>query len=40
MNENEMTVIEMIRNNSNPERAMVVVIEIISRFLKQPESFE
>lgn len=36
MTENEIELIEMIRNNPNPEQALVTAIEIIIDFLKQP----
>ena len=40
MTENEMKLIEVIRESSDPEKALVTAIEIILRFLEQPESFE
>jgi hypothetical protein len=40
MTENEIMLIEAIRNHPNPENAIVIAIEIISNFLKQSESFE
>ena len=40
MSENEIALIEMIRNNPNPENAMIIALEIISNFLKQLESSE
>lgn len=40
MTENEIVLIETIKNHSEPEQAMLIAIEIISDFLKQPESFE
>lgn len=40
MTENEIELIETIKNHSNPEEAMLIAIQIISDYLKQPESFE
>lgn len=40
MTENEIVLIETIRNHPDPEQAMLIAIEIISDFLKQLESFE
>ena len=40
MTENEIVLLEIIKNHSNPEQAMLIAINIISDFLKQPESFE
>jgi hypothetical protein len=40
MTENEIMLIETVMNHPGPENAIVIAIEIISNFLKQPESFE
>jgi hypothetical protein len=40
MTENEIELIETIKNHSNPEEAILIAIQIISDYLKQPESFE
>ena len=40
MTENEMMLIETIKNHSNPEEAILIAIQIISDFLKQFESSE
>ena len=40
MSENEIKLIEMIRNNSNPDKAFVMALEIILLFLKHHESLE
>lgn len=40
MTENEIALINLIRNNKNPEQALITAIEIISNFLKQHQSFE
>lgn len=40
MTENELKLLETIKNHPNPEQAILIAIEIISDFLKQPESFE
>lgn len=40
MSETECMLLEMIRNHSNPEEAIVIAIEIICSYLEQPESFE
>ena len=39
MTEYESKLIELIRNHPNPERAMLIAIEIISKFIAQPELF-
>ena len=40
MSENEIALIEMIRNHPNPEQAFYIAVEIITDYLKQLESFE
>lgn len=40
MTENEIMLLDTIKNHPNPEQAMLIAIEIISDFLKQPESSE
>ena len=40
MTDNELELLELIKNQPNPEQAILIAIEIISDFLKQPESFE
>lgn len=40
MTENEMMLLETIKNHSNPEEAILIAIQIISDFLKQLESSE
>lgn len=40
MTENDIALIEMIHNHNNPEKAFLTAVEIILRYLEQPESFE
>ena len=40
MTNNEITLLNIIRENENPEQALVTAIEIIIKYLEQPESFE
>ncbi len=40
MTANEIKLIEMIRNNKNPEQALSLAVKIILDCLTQPESFE
>lgn len=40
MSETELKLLSMIRENDNPGRAFVKAIEIIIKYLEQPESFE
>ena len=40
MTDNELHLISIIRENDNPERALVTAIEIIIKYLNHPESFE
>lgn len=38
MSENEQELITIIRENDNPEQALLVAVEVILSFLVQPES--
>ena len=40
MTDNEIKLLNLIRENDNPEQALVTAIEIIIMYLEQPESFE
>ena len=40
MTENERELIKLIRENDNPEQAVLVAIEVILEYLTQPGSFE
>ena len=40
MTTTELKLLSMIRENDNPEQALVKAIEIIILYLTQPESFE
>jgi hypothetical protein len=40
MTENELKLIELIRENDNPDEAIVTAVNIITSFLEQPQSFE
>ena len=40
MSENEIKLIEMIRNHSNPGEAFTKALEVILLFLKHPEPHE
>ena len=40
MSENEMELIKMIRENDNPELALMAAATVILGYLKQHESFE
>lgn len=40
MTENEIKLLNLIRNNENPDQALVTAIQIITDYLKQSESFE
>lgn len=40
MTNNELKLLSIIRENDNPEQAFVKSIEIIIKYLEQPESFE
>lgn len=40
MTNHELKLLNLIRENNNPEQALVKAIEIIIKYLEQPESFE
>ena len=40
LRENEEDLLKIIRENDNPEQAVLTAIEVILEYLKQPESFE
>ena len=40
MSETELKLLSMIRENANPEQALITAIEVIIKYLEQPESFE
>lgn len=40
MTENELKLIELIRENDNPEEAIITAVNIITSFLEQFQSFE
>lgn len=40
MTENELRLLKLIRENDNPEQALITAIEILISCLTQPESFE
>ena len=40
MSETELKLLSMIRENDNPGQALIMAIEIILKYLEQPESFE
>ena len=40
MTENEIKLIELIRENDNPEEAILTAVNTILSFLEQPQSFE
>lgn len=40
MTDNEIELLNLIRENDNPEQALVTAIEIILKYLNHPESFE
>lgn len=40
MTENEMKLLEVIRESSDPEKALITAIEVIIRYLEQSESSE
>ena len=39
MTDNELKLINMIRNSNNPKKAMVIAIDAICWYLKQSQSF-
>lgn len=40
MTENERTLINLIRENDNPQQALATAVDIITSYLKQQKSFE
>lgn len=40
MTDNELRLIEIIRENDNPEEAIIKAVSIITSFLEQLQSFE
>ena len=40
LRKNEEELLKIIRENDNPEQAVMTAIEVILEYLKQPESFE
>lgn len=40
MSETELKLLSMIRNHDNPEQALLTAVELIIKYLEQPESFE
>ena len=40
MTNKEIELLNLIRENDNPEQALTKAIEIIIKYLEQPESFE
>ena len=40
MSNNELELIELIRENDDPERALIVALEVIADYLAQHGSFE
>ena len=40
MNANEIELLSLVRDNNNPDQALVISINIILDYLKQHESFE
>lgn len=40
MTNNELELLNLIRESDNPEQALCMAIEIIIKYLEQPESFE
>lgn len=40
MTENERELIKLIRENDNPQQALVTAVDVITSFLKQQKSFE
>lgn len=40
MSKNETELIDMVRENDNPEQAMMIAVDIILEYLRRPESFE
>ena len=40
MTDNELKLIEILRENDNPEEAIITAVSIITSFLEQQRSFE
>ena len=40
MSTHEIELLKIIRESKNPEQAVLTAIEIITEYLRQPESFE
>ena len=40
MSETELKLLSMIRNHDNPGQALLTAVELIIKYLEQPESFE
>ena len=40
MTETELKLLSIIREHDNPEQALITAIELIIKYLEQPESFE
>ena len=40
LSKNEIELIRIIRENDNPDNALLIATQVILEFLKQPESFE
>ena len=40
MTENELAIVEMLRNANNPERAILIALDILTRLLEQHEASE
>ena len=40
MTDNETALLNLIRNNDNPEQALLVAVEVIVGFLNHPEASE
>ena len=40
MTENELNLLKLIRENDNPEEAIITAVNIITSFLEQEKSFE
>ena len=40
MTDNEKALIKLIRENDNPQQALITAVDVITLFLKQQKSFE
>lgn len=40
MSKNELELIELIRENDDPERALIIALEVITGYLEQHGSFQ